>query len=88
MGSAHSTVSDGAWLQTGTIPRRETGDARPDEAPRLRTLRATPVLDVARVTLSAVEAGEEDIFPDPMSRQIYSTWRDDHKAVERLFGTM
>ena len=46
------------------------------------------VLDVARATLSAVEAGEEDIFPDPMSRQIYSSWRDDHKAVERLFATM
>ena len=44
--------------------------------------------DVARATLSAVEAGEEDIFPDPMSRQIYSSWRDDHKAVERLFATM
>jgi len=45
-------------------------------------------LDVARATLSAVAAGEEDIFPDPMSRQIYSSWRDDHKAVERLFATM
>jgi NAD(P)-dependent dehydrogenase (short-subunit alcohol dehydrogenase family) len=48
----------------------------------------SPVLDVVQATLTAVEAGEEDIFPDPMSRQIYSSWREDHKAVERLFATM
>ena len=48
----------------------------------------TPAIDVARATLDGVEAGEEDIFPDPMSRQLYSAWRKDHKSVERQFATM
>jgi NAD(P)-dependent dehydrogenase (short-subunit alcohol dehydrogenase family) len=48
----------------------------------------TPAIDVARATLDGVEAGDEDIFPDPMSRQLYSAWRQDHKAVERQFAAM
>ena len=48
----------------------------------------TPAIDVARGTLDGIEAGQEDIFPDPMSRQLYSAWREDHKAVERQFATM
>jgi NAD(P)-dependent dehydrogenase (short-subunit alcohol dehydrogenase family) len=48
----------------------------------------TPAADVVRAILTAVEAGDEDIFPDPMSQQLYSSWRADHKAVERLFATM
>jgi hypothetical protein len=38
--------------------------------------------------LDGVEAGEEDIFPDPMSRQRYSAWRQHHKSVERQFAAM
>ena len=49
--------------------------------------KAAPI-DVARATLDGVEAGEEDIFPDPMSRQLYAAWRQDHKAVERQFASM
>ena len=48
----------------------------------------TPAIDVARATLDGVESGEEDIFPDPMARQVYSAWRQDHKAVERQFAAM
>jgi NAD(P)-dependent dehydrogenase (short-subunit alcohol dehydrogenase family) len=48
----------------------------------------TPAADVVRAILTAVEAGDEDIFPDPMSQQLYSSWRADHKAVERLFAAM
>lgn len=48
----------------------------------------TPAIDVARAVLAGVEAGEEDIFPDPMSQQLYSAWRQDHKAVERQFAAM
>jgi NAD(P)-dependent dehydrogenase (short-subunit alcohol dehydrogenase family) len=48
----------------------------------------TPPIDVARATLAGIEAGEEDIFPDPMSRHLYSAWRQDHKAVERQFAAM
>jgi len=48
----------------------------------------TPAIDVARATLDGIESGEEDIFPDPMARQVYSAWRQDHKAVERQFAAM
>lgn len=48
----------------------------------------TPAIDVARATLDGIEAGEEDVFPDPMARQVYSAWRQDHKAVERQFAAM
>jgi NAD(P)-dependent dehydrogenase (short-subunit alcohol dehydrogenase family) len=48
----------------------------------------TPAIDVARATLAGVEAGDEDIFPDPMSRQVYAAWRADHKAIERQFAAM
>jgi NAD(P)-dependent dehydrogenase (short-subunit alcohol dehydrogenase family) len=48
----------------------------------------TPAIDVARATLLGVEADEEDIFPDPMARQLYAAWRQDHKAVERQFASM
>jgi NAD(P)-dependent dehydrogenase (short-subunit alcohol dehydrogenase family) len=48
----------------------------------------TPAIDVARATLAGVEAGDEDIFPDAMSRQLYAAWRSDPKAVERQFAAM
>jgi NAD(P)-dependent dehydrogenase (short-subunit alcohol dehydrogenase family) len=48
----------------------------------------TPAIDVARAILDGIEAGVEDIFPDPMSQQVYSAWRHDHKAVEKQFASM
>jgi NAD(P)-dependent dehydrogenase (short-subunit alcohol dehydrogenase family) len=48
----------------------------------------TSAIDVARGTLAGVEAGDEDIYPDPMSKEVYSAWRKDHKAVERQFAAM
>jgi NAD(P)-dependent dehydrogenase (short-subunit alcohol dehydrogenase family) len=43
--------------------------------------------DVARAILAAVEAGEEDIFPDPMSRKVSDTWRSSPiKELERQFA--
>ena len=48
----------------------------------------TAPIDVARAVLTAVAAGEEDIFPDSMSQQIYAAWRQDPKAVERQFASM
>ena len=48
----------------------------------------TPAIEVARAILNGIEAGEEDIFPDPTSREIYAAWRQDHKAVERQFAAM
>ena len=48
----------------------------------------TAPADVASAVLTGVEADEEDIFPDPMSRQLYAHWTSDHKAVERQFAAM
>lgn len=48
----------------------------------------TPAIDIARAVLTGIEAGEEDIFPDEMARRVYAGWRQDHKAVERQFGSM
>lgn len=44
--------------------------------------------DVANAIVQGVLEGKEDIFPDPMSQQVYSAWVADHKAVEREFGAM
>lgn len=60
----------------------DTDMARRFEMPK------TAAIEVARATLDGVEAGEEDIFPDPTSRQVYAAWRQDHKAVERQFAAM
>lgn len=43
----------------------------------------TSPADVARAILEGVERGEEDIFPDAMSRQISALWRENPKQVER-----
>ena len=60
----------------------DTDMARSLEIPK------TSAIDVARATLAGVEAGDEDIYPDPMSQAVYSAWRKDHKAVERQFAAM
>ncbi len=44
--------------------------------------------DVARAIIQGVESESEDIFPDPMSTAVYSSWQKDHKAVERQFAAM
>ncbi|MEO1621226.1 MAG: SDR family oxidoreductase [Cyanobacteria bacterium J06632_3] len=44
--------------------------------------------DVAKAVLAGIEAGQEDIFPDPMATQVYAAWKQDHKAVEKQFAVM
>ena len=44
--------------------------------------------DVARAVVEGVEQGVEDIFPDPMSKALFSTWRKDPKELERQFASM
>lgn len=46
----------------------------------------TSPTDVANAILDGVASGNEDIFPDPMSKSVYEAWRADHKAVERQFA--
>ena len=48
----------------------------------------TAASDVARAIVAGINAGEEDIFPDPMSAKTYSAWKSDHKAVEKQFAAM
>jgi short-subunit dehydrogenase len=43
---------------------------------------------VADEVIAAIEANTEDIFPDPMSQQLYAQWAADHKGVERQFAAM
>jgi NAD(P)-dependent dehydrogenase (short-subunit alcohol dehydrogenase family) len=49
--------------------------------------KASPA-DVASEVLKGIEADDEDIFPDPMSRELYSHWATNHKAIERQFAAM
>jgi NAD(P)-dependent dehydrogenase (short-subunit alcohol dehydrogenase family) len=48
----------------------------------------TSPVDVARAVVSGLAENREDIFPDPMSTQVYTAWRQDHKAVEKQFASM
>lgn len=43
---------------------------------------------MAENVLSAMEKGQEDIFPDPMSTQLSQIWTTDPKALERAFAAM
>jgi NAD(P)-dependent dehydrogenase (short-subunit alcohol dehydrogenase family) len=44
--------------------------------------------DVASEVLKGIETDQEDIFPDPMAKQLYARWATDHKAIERQFAAM
>jgi hypothetical protein len=44
--------------------------------------------EVARAIVRGIAAGEEDILPDPMSRQVFDHWLRDPKAVEHQFASM
>lgn len=48
----------------------------------------TPPSDVAAAVVRGVEAGEEDIAPDPMSAELWTLFLRDPKAVERRFAAM
>ena len=43
---------------------------------------------VAKAVLEGVEAGEEDIFPDPTSKQLHEGLTADPKAVEKQLAAM
>ena len=43
---------------------------------------------VAKAVLDGLAEGKEDIFPDPMSQDVYAAWSQDHKAVEKQFSQM
>jgi NAD(P)-dependent dehydrogenase (short-subunit alcohol dehydrogenase family) len=43
---------------------------------------------VASAVIKGMGEGHEDIFPDPMSQQFYTSWKQDYKAVEKQFAAM
>jgi NAD(P)-dependent dehydrogenase (short-subunit alcohol dehydrogenase family) len=49
--------------------------------------KASPA-DAARAIVAAIEAGIEDIFPDPMSEAMGAAYFADPKAVERQTSSM
>jgi NAD(P)-dependent dehydrogenase (short-subunit alcohol dehydrogenase family) len=48
----------------------------------------TPTRDVARAILEGLAAGTEDIFPDPMARQVGETFLKSPKALEEQVASM
>ncbi len=63
------------------------GPVDTDMAKEFPMQKASP-REVADEILAGIEEGIEDIFPDPMSKQVYGAWAADHKAVERQFASM
>jgi len=47
--------------------------------------KATPAA-VASAILDGISAGEEDIFPDAMARQVKEIWESDPKELQRFFA--
>lgn len=47
--------------------------------------KATPA-QVAEIVLAAIERGEEDVFPDPMSANWYETFKQSPKQLEKEFA--
>lgn len=52
------------------------------------TMPKTSPADVAQAILDGMASGAEDIFPDPMAREVYAGWSKDHKAVEHQFAAL
>jgi short-subunit dehydrogenase len=48
----------------------------------------TSPADVAHAIIDAVERGVEDVFPDPMSKALFETFRSSPKALEQQFASM
>lgn len=48
----------------------------------------TSLADIVTAILQGIETDQEDIFPDPMSNQVYTARKQDHKAIEKQFATM
>lgn len=45
-------------------------------------------LETARGIVEGIERGDEEIYPDPMAKQMSAVWSVDPKAFERAFGAM
>jgi short-subunit dehydrogenase len=64
------------------------GPVDTDMGPQIDIPKASPE-SVARAILDAVENGDEDIFPDPISDSIADGWRNGvSKALEQQFAAL
>jgi NAD(P)-dependent dehydrogenase (short-subunit alcohol dehydrogenase family) len=63
------------------------GPVDTDMAAKL-TFPKTGPTEVAQAIVAGIQAGHEDILPDPMSRQVYEGWSRDPKAVEKQFAAV
>jgi NAD(P)-dependent dehydrogenase (short-subunit alcohol dehydrogenase family) len=63
------------------------GPVDTDMAREITLPKASPA-EVARAIIAGVERGDEDIAPDPMSREVLAAWRASPKDVERQFRGM
>jgi NAD(P)-dependent dehydrogenase (short-subunit alcohol dehydrogenase family) len=64
------------------------GPVDTDMGPRIEIPKAAPEA-VGRAILDAVDRGDEDIFPDPLSAPVADGWRDGiSKALERQFAAL
>ena len=50
------------------------------------TFPKTAAITVAENILTGIEAGQDDIYPDPMAAEVGKAWAHDPKAVERQFA--
>jgi NAD(P)-dependent dehydrogenase (short-subunit alcohol dehydrogenase family) len=50
-------------------------------------LKAQPI-EVGQATVAAIESGQEDVYPDPMARQLGSLYDTGPKAAERAVAAM
>jgi NAD(P)-dependent dehydrogenase (short-subunit alcohol dehydrogenase family) len=48
----------------------------------------TPPAIVANEIIDGIAAGAEDVFPDPMSKQVAALWMSNPKGLEKQFGGM
>ena len=44
--------------------------------------------ETVAAVIEGIESDVEDIFPDPMAKQVKDLWKQDPKALERQFGAM
>jgi short-subunit dehydrogenase len=81
--SLRASVAQKGIAVYGVFP----GPVDTDMAAEIAIAKTSPE-DVALAIISGIEAEQEDIFPDPMSTQVYEAWRQNHKAVEKQFASM
>lgn len=96
--SAYSASKAAAWSMTQSLRASVAakgikvhavfpGPVDTDMAAEIELDKTSPA-DVATAVLLGIEAEQEDIFPDPMSTQLYAAWKQDHKAIEKQFAAM